>query len=72
MGEIFLSTSLILQLFSIICNLICIWSIPDWTFGVKTKAIDHTHRLRIELSILSWLGVISFVSGLTIGFIGNF
>jgi hypothetical protein len=27
--------------------------------------------MRLELAITAWIGVISFVSGLTLGFIGN-
>jgi len=71
LSESTLSISLILQLFSAICNMICIWSIPDWKFGVATNKINNTKRIRIELGILAWVGVISFVCGLTFGFVGN-
>ena len=70
-GPLFLSTSLILMLCSIVCNLVCVWSIPSWSFRVKTGVFSDGRRLRIELAIPAWIGVISFVSALTLGFIGN-
>ncbi len=71
LGSIFLSISLGLLLFSIICSFICVLSIPAWKYGVRTKIIENGRRLNIELNITTWIGVICYVSGLTIGFIGN-
>lgn len=71
-GSIFLLSALVLLLFSILCNFVCVWSIPSWKFRIKTDLFDDGQRLRLELGIPAWLGVISFVSGLTFGVIGNF
>ena len=70
-GQIVLSISLILLLASVLCNLVCVWSIPSWKFRVRTHLITDATRMRRELAITAWIGVICFVSGLTLGFIGN-
>lgn len=66
-----LSTSLGLLLFSTLCNLVCVWSIPGWKLGVKTGKTANNFRMKVELDIPAWLGVVCFVSGLTIAFLGN-
>ena len=70
-GEVFLTVALVLMLLSIICNLVCVWSIPSWKYRVSTGILTDAGKMRRELAITAWIGVISFVSGLTIGFIGN-
>ena len=70
-GSKVLSVALILLLFSILCNLVCVWSIPTWKFRVSTGEITDANSMRMELAITAWAGVISFISGLTLGFIGN-
>ena len=71
-GSVFLSISMVLLLFAVLCNLVCVWSIPSWKYRVRTGIFNDGRRIRLELSIPAWLGVISFVSGLTLGFVGNF
>ena len=70
-GAIFLSASLILLLVSVLCNLVCVWSIPSWKYRVKTGSLKDARGMWLELTITAWMGVISFVCGLTLGFIGN-
>lgn len=70
-AQIFLSVSLMLLLFSVLCNLVCVWSIPSWKFRVRTHLITNSARMRWELAVTAWLGVLCFVIGLTLGFIGN-
>ena len=70
-GEVFLTVALVLMLLSIICNLVCVWSIPSWKYRVSTGILTDAGKMRLELAITAWIGVISFVSGLTMGFIGN-
>jgi hypothetical protein len=70
-GRTVLSIALILLLVAVLCNLVCVWSIPSWKFRVRTQLITHAARMRSELAITAWIGVICFVSGLTLGFIGN-
>ena len=64
-GEM-LTISLGLMLFAILCNLVCVWSIPRWKLGVNTGKTGSNFRMKIELDISAWLGVICFVSGLNI------
>lgn len=66
-----LTSSLALLLFSILCNLVCVWSIPGWKLGVGTGRITNNFRMKIELDVPAWSAVICFVSGLTLGFLGN-
>ncbi len=68
---IVLSVTILLFLFSLLCNLVCVWSIPTWKYRVNTKILENSSSMRRELAITAWLGVISFVIGLTLGIIGN-
>lgn len=70
-GEIYLSVSLILLLMSVLCNLVCVWSIPSWKYRVSTGILSNAKGMRRELAITAWIGVISFISALTISFVGN-
>lgn len=66
-----LSIALVLLLVAVLCNLVCVWSIPSWKFRVRAQLIADATRMRRELAITAWIGVVCFVSGLTLGFIGN-
>lgn len=68
---IVLSLAVLLFLFSMICNLVCVWSIPTWKYRVSSKSLSDSASMKRELGITAWLGVISFVSGLTFAVIGN-
>jgi len=68
---IMLSVSVILFLFALLCNLVCVWSIPSWKYRVSTKIIQRSDGMRKELAITAWLSVIAFVCGLTLSVIGN-
>ena len=70
-GGYILSVALMLLLFALLCNLVCVWSIPSWKYRVSTGIVTDAARMRRELAITAWLGVIAFVSGLTLGVIGN-
>ncbi|WP_437828062.1 hypothetical protein [Sorangium sp. So ce1153] len=70
-GQTILSTALVLLLISVLCSLVCVWSIPTWKFRVNTKLITDAASMTRELAITAWIGVICFVAGLTLGFIGN-
>jgi hypothetical protein len=70
-GAVFLSIAVVLLLLSLLCNLVCVWSIPSWKYRVSTGALQDATAMRLELSITAWIGVISFVCGLTLAFIGN-
>ena len=69
-GEL-LTLSLGLMLFATLCNLVCVWSIPRYKLGVNTGRTLNNFRMKVELDISAWLGVICFVAGLTISFLGN-
>lgn len=66
-----LAVAVVLMLFSMLCNLVCVWSIPSWKYRVNVGIIDNGRRMRRELAITAWLGVIAFVCGLTLAVIGN-
>ena len=66
-----LAISVALLVLSLLANLVCVWSIPSWKYRVSTGALLDATAMRIELSITAWFGVVSFVSALTLGFIGN-
>jgi len=68
---IFLATAMVLLLLSLLCNLVCVWSIPSWKYRVGVGQLKDGTAMRRELAITAWIGVIAFVCGLTLGFIGN-
>lgn len=68
---ILLAAAVVLLLFALLCNLICVWSIPSWKYRVSVKIVTDSATMRRELAITAWLGVIAFVSGLTLGVFGN-
>lgn len=66
-----LSLSVGLLLLALLCNLVCVWSIPSWKFRVGAGILKNATAMRRELTITAWIGVISFVCGLTLAFVGN-
>jgi hypothetical protein len=60
-----------LLLLSLRCNLVCVRSIPGWKFRISTGVITNATAMRLELSLTAWVGVVVFVSGLTLAYIGN-
>lgn len=66
-----LTVSLALLLFATLCNLVCVWSIPGWKLGINTGRDQNNYRAKLELDIPAWIGVICFVVGLTLAFLGN-
>ncbi len=68
---ILLTVALGLLLFATLCNLVCVWSIPGWKLGIKTGRTKNNYRMKLELDIPAWIGVIFFVTGLTLAFLGN-
>jgi len=70
-GPVFLSAAMIAMLLSLLCNLVCVWSIPGWKLKIRTGVATRGRELQLELGIAAWIGVLSFVVGLTLGFIGN-
>ena len=66
-----LAVAAVLMLLSLVCNLVCVWSIPSWKYRVSTGIVTDATKLRRELAVTAWLGVIAFVGGLTFAIIGN-
>lgn len=70
-AQVMLSISLVLMLFALIANFVTAWSIPGWKLKLQTGQLTDTKRMYYEISINTWISVILYVSGLTLGFIGN-
>ncbi len=66
-----LSISLLLMLFSILCNLVCVWQIPKWKYAVRTGRISNGRRMMLDLEIISWIGLVSFLGALVMAVLGN-
>jgi hypothetical protein len=71
LGGQVLSAAVVLLLFSLVCNLVCVWTIPSWKYRVSTSIITDSKAMRREIGVTAWLGVIAFVCGLTLAVIGN-
>jgi hypothetical protein len=68
---VLLALAVALFLLALLANLVCVWSIPSWKFRVATGALTDVTAMRRELTLTAWVGVIAFVCGLTLAFIGN-
>ena len=44
---------------------------PYWKYRVRVGILTDAQGMQRELAITGWIGVASFVSSLTLGFIGN-
>ena len=69
-GELPIAIAVVMLLFSMLCNLVCVWSIPSWKYRISVGIISNSRVMRRELAIMAWLSVISFISGLTLAVIG--
>lgn len=67
----FLSVALISLLIAILSNLVILWSIPSWKIIIRTGAVRSASYMRWNFRITTWTGVICFLAGLTLGFVGN-
>ncbi len=56
--------SFMLMFFSIIANIVCIWSIPTWKYRIKTGQVTQGAIMRFELGTSAWLSVLSFLLGI--------
>lgn len=72
LGGKLLTLSLLLLLGAIICNLICVWAIPTWKYGVQIGVVHHGRNMRLDLSITAWIAMTFFLAGLVLAFVGNF
>ena len=70
-SAVVLSLAVGLLLLSLLSNMVCVWPIPSWKFRVGTGALKDATAMHRELAITAWVGVVSFVCGLTLAFIGN-
>ena len=66
-----LSVSLFLMIFSVLCNLICVWQIPKWKLAIRAGQISNGRRMTLDLEITSWLGLASFLGALVMAMLGN-
>jgi hypothetical protein len=66
-----LAVAVALLILSLLSNLVCVWSIPSWKFRVSTGALTSAVAMRRKLALTAWVGVITFVAGLTLAFISN-
>ncbi len=70
-GQQCLSAALLLMLLAILCNFVCVWSIPGWRLRIAIQQIHHTRRMYLEIAVCTWIAVVLFVAGLTLGMLGN-
>lgn len=70
-GGTVLAIAIALLVLALLANLVCVWSIPSWKFRVATGAITDGGAMRRELTWTAWSGVLAFVCGITLAFIGN-
>ena len=68
---IFLSVALMSFLLSILANLVILWSIPSWKITIKLGAVTNASKMRWNFRVTTWIGVLGFLVGLVLGFIGN-
>lgn len=69
--EVFITISLVLFLFSILGNLVILWSIPSWKIMITLREVTNCSRMRWDFRLTTWFAVVCFLAGLVTGFIGN-
>lgn len=70
-GQKFMSVSLIFLLVALLSNLVILWSIPSWKIMIRIKSITNASYMRWNFRLTTWTGIICFLTGLTLGFVGN-
>jgi hypothetical protein len=70
-SQIFLSIALMFLLVAILSNLVILWSIPSWKIIISIKECNNASYMRWNFRITTWIGLICFLTGLTLGFVGN-
>ena len=53
----------LLLFFSLLANMVCIWTIPNWKYSVKMGLIKKGSFMRLDLSFVAWIGVVLFLAG---------
>jgi hypothetical protein len=69
--QVFLFAAVLFLFLAILLNLICVWQIPKWKFGVRTAQVSNGRRMMWDLEISSWVSLISFLIGLVLAIVGN-
>ena len=70
-SQVFLSIALMCFLLAILSNLVILWSIPSWKIVFRLGSLTNASGMRWNFRITTWIGVIGFLAGLTMGFVGN-
>jgi hypothetical protein len=68
---LYLLVALALLLLSLVLNFVNAWTIPTWRLRIATGTLARATRMYYELATITWIAVILFVVGLTLGFAGN-
>ena len=70
-NEILLSVTLLLMFVSVICNLICVWQIPNWKLAIRTNRVSNGRKMTLDLEITSWISFVVFLAALVCAAIAN-
>jgi len=70
--RVFMTLALVCLLFSVLTNLVILWSIPSWKIRIQIKELNNASSMRWDFRITTWVGVVCFLTGLTLGFISNY
>ncbi len=59
-----------LMLFSVVINIICIWSLTNYSLNVSRKLVSDGTSMRVDLEIMAFIAILSFLVGLSLAVMG--
>ena len=69
--QVSILTGHILFLFSLLGNLVILWSIPSWKIMITLEEINNCSRMRWDFRLTTWFSIICFLAGLVLAMAGN-
>ena len=58
-----------LMLVSVTVNIVCVWSLSNWKYNVSTGIVSDGSRMRLDIEVVGWIAIGSFLSGLVVAVI---
>lgn len=69
--QISIMTGHVLFLFSLLGNLVILWSIPSWKIMITLEEINNCSKMRWDFRLTTWFSIVCFLAGLVLAMAGN-
>jgi len=54
------------MLFSVVVNILCIWSLSNWKYNVRTGVVSDGSRMRLDIELVGAIAIGSLLCGLVL------